>query len=120
MDCSLQRTVCHLSGGDRPLSEEDFDLYAAAVRAFKLVHRKVSARSMWLDQSELDWLAAPRAGVIHEKVKRHGGVRCELRGGNARTPMELFAGKNLRNAFLLANPLGCMNSRQEGKLAYGL
>ena len=75
---------------------------------------------MLLDKSELDWLAAPRAGVIHEKVKRHGGALRELGGGNARTPVELFAGKNLRNAFLLADPLGRMNSRQEGKLTDGL
>ena len=32
----------------------------------------------------------------------------------------LFASKNRGDALLLANPLGCVNSRQERKLANGL
>ena len=32
----------------------------------------------------------------------------------------LFASENLGNALVLANPLGGVNSRQEGKLAHGL
>ena len=32
---------------------------------------------------------------------------------------ELFAGKNLGNALPLTYPLGCVNGRQEGKLADG-
>jgi hypothetical protein len=102
------------------LSEEDFGLYTPAVRAFKLVHRKVAARWMLLDSSEPYWLAASRAGIVHKEVKRHDGVLCKLRDGGARAAIKLFAGKNLGNALLLANPFGGVNSRQEGKLAHGL
>lgn len=84
------------------------------------MHRKVAARWMLLDSGELYWLAAPRAGIVHEEVKRHGGILGELRDGSARTTVELFAGKNLGNALLLANPFGGVNSRQERKLAHGL
>jgi hypothetical protein len=67
------------SDGDSLLSEEDFSLHVAAVRAFKFVNRKVAARWMLLDNRKLYRLAAPRAGIIHEKVKRHCAP--ELRGG---------------------------------------
>jgi hypothetical protein len=116
----LRRGGSSPSGGGRLLSEQDFGLHIAAVRAFKLVHRKVAARWVLLDSGELYWLAASWAGIVHKKVKRHGGVLCELRDGSARTTVELFAGKNLGNALLLANPFGGVNGRQEGKLAHGL
>jgi hypothetical protein len=116
----LRRGGLSLSGGDCLLSEEDFGLHTPAIRAFKLVHRKVAARWMLLDGGEPYWLAASRAGIVHKEVKRHGGVLCELRDGGARATVELFAGKNLGNALLLANPFGGVNSRQEGKLAHGL
>jgi hypothetical protein len=63
-----------VSGGDYMLSEEDSGPHTPAVRAFKLVDRKVAASWMLLDNSELYWLAASRAGIIHKKVKRHGGA----------------------------------------------
>jgi hypothetical protein len=72
---------------------------------------------MLLDDGELYRLAASRAGIIHEKVKRHGGVALR---GDVGSDRRLFAGKNLGNAFPPANPLGRMNGRQEGKLADGL
>jgi hypothetical protein len=116
---AFRRGGLSLSGGDRLLSEEGFSLHTPAVRAFKLMHRKVATRWMLLDSSELYWLAASRAGIVHKEVKRHGRVLCELRDG-ARATVELFASKNLGNALLLANPFGGANSRQEGKLAHGL
>jgi len=52
------------------LPEEDFGFYTPAVRAVELVHRKVAASWMLHDNSELYWLAALRASVIHKKIKR--------------------------------------------------
>jgi hypothetical protein len=46
------------------------------------------------DNRKLYRLAASRAGIIHEKVKRHSAP--ELRGG--RKGRELLAGKNLGKA----------------------
>jgi hypothetical protein len=43
-----------------------------AARTVELVDRKVAASWMLLDNSELYWLAAPRAGIIHKKIKRQG------------------------------------------------
>jgi hypothetical protein len=59
------------SCSDYALSKEDFGLYTAAVRAFKLVDRKVAASRMLFDNSDLYRLAAFWAGIIHEKIKRH-------------------------------------------------
>ncbi|MGO9401400.1 MAG: hypothetical protein ACLP19_26690 [Xanthobacteraceae bacterium] len=75
---------------------------------------------MLLDNSELYRLAASLAGIIHKKVKRHGGVVNSVVEVGRKDRAELLAGKNLGNAFLLAKPLGRMNSRQEGKLTDGL
>jgi hypothetical protein len=55
-------------------SKEDFGLYIAAARAFKLVDRKVAPSRMLLDSSDLYRLAAFWAGIVHEKVKRHGAL----------------------------------------------
>ena len=74
-----------MSGGDDLLSEDDFGLHTAALRAFKFVDRKVAASGMSFDTSELYWLAASRAGIIHEQVKRHVASLCGLGGGCART-----------------------------------
>jgi hypothetical protein len=63
-----------LSGGDYLLSEDDFGLHTAALSAFKFVDRKIAARRMLFDASELYRLAASRAGIIHAQIKRHGGV----------------------------------------------
>jgi hypothetical protein len=106
------------SDGDNLLSEQNFRLHIPAVRAFKFVDRKVAARWMLLDNSELYRLAASRARIIHKKVKRHGGVVSSV--VDVDLTAELFAGKNLGNSFPLANPLGCMNGRQERKLTNGL
>jgi hypothetical protein len=54
------------------LPEEDFGFYTPAVRAVELVDSKVAASWMLHDSSKLYWLAAPRAGVIHKKIKRQG------------------------------------------------
>jgi hypothetical protein len=62
------------SCSDYVLSKEDFGLYSAAVRAFKLVDRKVAASRMLFDNSDLYRLAAFWAGIIHEKIKRHGAL----------------------------------------------
>ena len=43
-----------------------------AIDAVELVDNKVAASWMLHDNSELCWLAAPRAGVIHKKIKRQG------------------------------------------------
>jgi len=75
---------------------------------------------MLLDNSELYRLAASLAGIIHKKVKRHGGVVSSVVEVGRKDRAELLAGKNLGNAFLLPKPLGRMNSRQEGKLTDGL
>jgi hypothetical protein len=39
---------------------------------------------------------------------------CEHLAGSARATVVLFAGENLVNAVPLAEPLGSMNSRQQG------
>jgi hypothetical protein len=62
------------SDRDKLLPEQDFGLHTSAVRAFEFVDGKVAARRMLLDHGELYRLAASRAGIIHEKVKRHGEV----------------------------------------------
>jgi hypothetical protein len=62
------------SDRDNLLSEQDFGLHAPAVGAFKFVDGKVAARWMLLDNGELYRLAASRAGIVHEKIKRHSGV----------------------------------------------
>jgi CYTH domain len=54
------------------LPEEGFGFYTPAIDAVELVHSKVAASWMLHDYSELYWLAAPRAGVIHKKIKRQG------------------------------------------------
>jgi hypothetical protein len=46
----------------------------AAVRAFELVDRKIAMSWMLLDNSEPYWFAAPRAGIFHKKVERHGSA----------------------------------------------
>jgi hypothetical protein len=74
-----------LSGGDYLLSEDDFGLHTAALRAFKFVDRKIVASGMLFDASELYRLAASSAGIIHEKVKRHGASLRGLGGGCVRT-----------------------------------
>src|ERR1700719_1469034 len=46
---------------------------------------------MLLDNSELNWFAAPRAGIIHKKVKRHGKgplALGELKSRRPRHPRE--------------------------------
>ena len=73
---------------------------------------------MLLDNGELYRLAASRAGIIHKKVKRHGGIVSSV--VDVGSDRRLFAGENLGNAFPPANPLGRMNGRQEGKLTNGL
>jgi hypothetical protein len=54
------------------LPEEGFGLYTPTIDAVELVDSKVAASWMLHDNSELNWLAAPRAGVIHKKIKRQG------------------------------------------------
>jgi hypothetical protein len=81
-----------LSGGDYLLSEEGLGRHTPAVRAFKLMDRKIGASWMLLYNSEPYRLATSRAGVIHKKVKRHGGILCKLRGGSGHRTAELFAG----------------------------
>ena len=78
----LRRGDLSLSGGDYLLSEEGLGRHTPAVRAFKLMDRKVGASWMLLYNGEPYWLATSRAGIIHKKVKRHGGILCKLRGGS--------------------------------------
>jgi hypothetical protein len=73
---------------------------------------------MLLDNGELYRLAASRAGIIHEKIKRHGGLASSV--VDVGSDRRLFAGENLGNAFPPANPLGRMNGRQEGQFTDGL
>jgi hypothetical protein len=58
----------------RPLSEERFCHYKSAVRAFEVVHRKVTTGRVRRYGNEFYWLAALRTGVIHKQVKRHSGA----------------------------------------------
>ena len=88
----LRRGDLSLSGGDYLLSEEGLGRHTPAVRAFKLMDRKVGASWMLLYNSEPYRLATSRAGIIHKKVKRHGGILCKLRGESGHRTAELFAG----------------------------
>ena len=54
------------------LPEEGFGFYTPAIDTVELVDNKVAASWMLHDNSELYWLAASRAGVIHKKIKRQG------------------------------------------------
>jgi hypothetical protein len=78
----LRRGGLSLSGGNCLLLEEGLGRHTPAVRAFKFMVRKVAANWMLLDNSGPYWLATSRAGIIHKKVKRHGGVPGKLRGGS--------------------------------------
>jgi hypothetical protein len=82
------------SDGDNLLSDQNFRLHIPAVRAFKFVDRKVAARWMLLDNSELYRLAASRARIIHKRVKRHGGVVSSVL--DVDLTADLFAGKKSR------------------------